>query len=133
VLHADIVILHGLGFAGGGTQHLIGGLRDIDLVRVTAGAGNARQGRKLFGHSGGKAAGVHVQFLQQLGDQSLLLRSEGVQQVLRLQCIVLVLHSQLLGRLQSFKGLLCILIGIHKVKPPFIPEGFVLADESVKC
>ena len=35
VLHADEVVLHGLGFAGGGAEHLIGGLRDIDLVRVT--------------------------------------------------------------------------------------------------
>jgi len=39
------------------------------------------------------------------------------------QRVVLVLHSQLLGCLQSLKGLLGILIGIHKVKPPFIPEG----------
>ena len=35
---------------------------------------------------------------------------------------MLILHSQLLRRLQSLKGLLGILIGIHKVKPPFIPE-----------
>ena len=42
--------------------------------------------------------------------------------MLRLQCIMLILHSQLLRRLQSLKGLLGILIGIHKVKPPFIPE-----------
>ena len=34
-----------------------------------------------------------------------------------------VYKRQLLGCLQSLKGLLGILIGIHKVKPPFIPEG----------
>ena len=62
-------------------------------------------------------------FLQQLRDQAVLLRSQCVQQVGGLQRVVLVLHSQLLGCLQSLKGLLGILIGIHKVKPPFIPEG----------
>ena len=41
----------------------------------------------------------------------------------RFQLIVLVLHSQLLRCLQSFQRFLRILIGIHKVKPPFIPEG----------
>ena len=55
-------------------------------------------------------------------DQALLLRSKGVQQMFRLQSVVLVLHSQLLGCLQSFQSFLSILIGIHKVKPPFIPE-----------
>ena len=62
-------------------------------------------------------------FLQQLGNQAVFLRSQCVQQVGGLQRVVLVLHSQLLGCLQSLKGLLGILIGIHKVKPPFIPEG----------
>ena len=42
--------------------------------------------------------------------------------MLRLQCVMLILHSQLLGCLQSLKGLLGILTGIHKVKPPFVPE-----------
>ena len=123
MLHADEVVLHGLGFAGGGAEHLIGGLRDIDLIGVTAGAGHPGQCGQLFGHSGGKTAGVNVQLLQQLGDQAIFLCSQCVQQVGGLQCIMLVLHSQLLGCLQSLKGLLGILIGIHKVKPPFIPEG----------
>ena len=51
----------------------------------------------------------------------------------RLQSVVLVLHSQLLGCLQSFQSFLSILIGIHKVKPPFIPEGFDLADGRALC
>ena len=123
MLDAYIVVLHGLGFAGGSAQHLIGGLRDIDLVGVTAGAGDPGQSRKLFGHGGSKAAGVNIQLLQQLRDQALLLRSQGVQQMFRLQSVVLVLHSQLLGSLQGFQRFLRILIGIHKVKPPFIPEG----------
>ena len=123
VLHADEVILHGLGLAGGGAEHLIGGLRDIDLIGVTTGAGHPGQCGKLFRHGGGKAAGVNVQLLQQLGDQAVFLRSQCVQQMGGFQCVVLVLHSQLLGCLQSLKGLLRILIGIHKVKPPFIPEG----------
>jgi len=122
VLDAYIVVLHGLGFAGGGAQHLIGGLRDIDLVGVAAGAGHPGHRRELFGHSGGEAACVYVQFLEQLRDQALLLRGQSVEQMLRLQCVVLILHSQLLCGLQSLKGLLGILIGIHKVKPPFIPE-----------
>ena len=113
MLHADIVVLHSLCLAGCGVEHLIGGLRDIDLVGS----------RKLFGHGGRKAAGVHIQLLQQLRDQALLLRSEGMQQMFRFQLIVLVLHSQLLRCLQSLQRFLCILIGIHKVKPPFIPEG----------
>ena len=123
MLHADEVILHGLGFAGGGAEHLISCLRDIDLIGVTAGTGYPGQRGQLFRHSGSKAAGVNVQLLQQLRDQAVLLRSQCVQQVGGLQRIVLVLHSQLLGCLQSLKGLLGILIGIHKVKPPFIPEG----------
>ena len=123
MLHADEVILHGLGFAGGGTEHLIGGLRDIDLIGVATGAGHPRQRGQLFRHGGGKAAGVNIQLLQQLGNQAVFLRSQCVQQVGGLQRIVLILHSQLLGCLQSLKGLLGILIGIHKVKPPFIPEG----------
>ena len=73
------------------------------------------------------------QLLEQLRDQALLLRSKGVQQMFRLQSVVLVLHSQLLGCLQSFQSFLSILIGIHKVKPPFIPEGFDLADEQALC
>ena len=123
MLHADEVVLHGLGFAGGGAEHLIGGLRDIDLIGVTARAGHPGQRGQLFRHGGGKAAGVNVQLLQQLRDQAVFLRSQCVQQVGGLQRVVLVLHSQLLGCLQSLKGLLGILIGIHKVKPPFIPEG----------
>ena len=123
MLHADEVVLHGLGFAGGGAEHLIGCLRDIDLIGVTAGAGHPGQRGQLFRHGGGKAAGVNVQLLQQLGNQAVFLRSQCVQQVGGLQRIVLILHSQLLGCLQSLKGLLGILIGIHKVKPPFIPEG----------
>ena len=62
------------------------------------------------------------QLLEQLRDQALLLRSKGVQQMFRLQSVVLVLHSQLLRCLQSLQRFLRILIGIHKVKPPFIPE-----------
>ena len=62
-------------------------------------------------------------FLQQLRDQALLLRSEGVQQMFGFQLVMLVLHSQLLRCLQSLQRFLRILIGIHKVKPPFIPEG----------
>ena len=123
MLHADEVVLHGLGLTGGGAEHLIGCLRDIDLIGVTAGTGHTGQRRELFGHCGGKAAGVNIQLLQQLGDQAVLLRSQCVQQVSGFQRVVLVLHSQLLGCLQSLKGLLGILIGIHKVKPPFIPEG----------
>ena len=123
MLHADEVVLHGLGFAGGGAEHLIGGLRDIDLIGVAAGTGHPGQRGQLFRHGGGKAAGVNIQLLQQLRDQAVFLRSQCVQQVGGLQRVVLVLHSQLLGCLQSLKGLLGILIGIHKVKPPFIPEG----------
>ena len=133
MLHADVLVLHGLGFTGGGAQDLVGGLRDIDLVRVAAGAGHPGQGRQLFGNGSGKAAGIHVQLLEQLRDQALLLRSKGVQQMFRLQSVVLVLHSQLLGCLQSFQSFLSILIGIHKVKPPFIPEGFDLADGQALC
>ena len=48
-------------------------------------------------------------------DQALLLRSKGVQQMFRLQSVVLVLHSQLLGCLQSFQSFLSILIGIRCV------------------
>ena len=133
MLHADVLVLHGLGFTGSGAQDLVGGLRDIDLVRVAAGAGHPGQGRQLFGNGSGKAAGIHVQLLEQLRDQALLLRSKGVQQMFRLQSVVLVLHSQLLGCLQSFQSFLSILIGIHKVKPPFIPEGFDLADGRALC
>ena len=133
MLHADVLVLHGLGFTGGGAQDLVGGLRDIDLVRVAAGAGHPGQGRQLFGNGSGKAAGIHVQLLEQLRDQALLLRSKGVQQMFRLQSVVLVLHSQLLGCLQSFQSFLSILIGIHKVKPPFIPEGCDLADGHALC
>ena len=55
------------------------------------------------------------QLLEQLRDQALLLRSQGVQQMFRLQSVVLVLHSQLLGSLQSFQRFLRILIGIHRI------------------
>ena len=115
MLHTDVFVLHSLGFPGGGAQNFIRCLRDIDLVRVTAGAGHPGQGRQLFGHGSGKAARVHVQLLQKLRDQALLLRSQGVQQMFRLQSIVLVLHSQLLGSLQSFQRFLRILIGIHRI------------------
>ena len=123
MLYADIVVLHGLCLAGCGAEHLIGGLRDIDLVGVTAGAGHPGQSRKLFSHGGRKAAGVHIHLLQQLRDQALLLRSQCVQQMFGFQLVMLVLHCQLLRCLQSLQRFLRILIGIHKVKPPFIPEG----------
>jgi len=96
MLYADIVVLHGLCLAGCGAEHLIGSLRDIDLVGVTAGAGHPGQSRKLFGHGGRKAAGVHVHLLQQLRDQALLLRSQCVQQMFGFQLVMLILHSQLL-------------------------------------
>ena len=88
---------------------------DINLVRVTAGAGHTGQRRELFGRGGGKAAGVHVQLLQKLGDEALLLRCKGVEQMLRLQGVVLVLHGQLLRGLKGFQRLLGILIGIHRI------------------
>ena len=55
------------------------------------------------------------QLLEQLRDEPLLLRCQCVQQVFRLQCIVLVLHGQLLSSLQRFQRLLGILIGIHRI------------------
>ena len=115
MLYADIVILHGLCLAGCGAEHLIGGLRDIDLVGVTAGAGHPWHGRELFSHSGGEAARVHIQLLEQLRDQALLLGGQCMEQVLRLHGVVLVLHRQLLGSLQCFQCLLGILIGIHRI------------------
>ena len=103
-----------------------GGKGYSNVVMVTLGTGVGGgiilNGKMLFGHSGGEAACVHIQFLEQLGDQALLLCRQSVEQMLRLQCVMLILHSQLLRRLQSLKGLLGILIGIHKLKPPFIPE-----------
>jgi hypothetical protein len=133
MLNTDVFVLHGLGFPGGGAQDFIRCLRDIDFVGVTARAGHPGHCGKLFGHSGGEAARVHIQFLQKLGDQALLLCRQSVEQMLRLQCVMLILHGQLLGSLQSFQSFLSILIGIHKVKPPFIPEGFDLADGQSLC
>ena len=113
VLDADELILHGLGLAGGGAQHLVGGLGDIDLVGVAARAGHPGQAGQLFGHGGGEAAGVHVHFLEQLGDQPVLLAGDGQQQVFGLQGVVLVLHGQLLGGLDGLDGFLGILVGVH--------------------
>ncbi|CDC30491.1 putative uncharacterized protein [Faecalibacterium sp. CAG:82] len=115
MLDADVIVFHGLGFPGGSAQDLIRCLRDIDLVGVTAGAGHPGHGRKLFGHSGGEAARVHIQLLEQLRDQALLLGGQCKEQVLRLHGVVLVLHRQLLGSLQCFQCLLGILIGIHRI------------------
>ncbi len=115
MLDAHVVVFHGLGLTGGGAQHLVGGLRDIHLVGVTARAGHTGHTGKLFGHGSREAARVNVQFLQKLRDKALLLRCQSVEQMLRLQRVMLILHSQLLCCLQSFKGLLSILIGIHKV------------------
>ncbi len=114
VLDADVVILHGLGLAGGSAQHFVRCLRDIDLVRVTARAGHPGHCGKLFRHGSREAACVHIQLLQKLRDQALLLRSQGVQQMLRLQCVMLILHSQLLGCLQSFQCLLGIFMDFNK-------------------
>ena len=113
MLDADKFILHGLGFPGGSAQDLVGGLGDIDFVRVTARTGHPGQGRQFFSHGGGEAAGIHAHLLEQLGDQAVFLAGDGQQQVLRLQGVVLVLHGQLLGRLDGLDGFLCILIGIH--------------------
>ena len=113
VLDADELVLHGLGLPGGGAQDLVGGLGDIDLVRVAALTGHPGQAGQFFGHGGGKAAGLHVHFLEQLGDQPVFLAGDGQQQVLGLQGVVLVLHGQLLGGLDGLDGLLGILVGIH--------------------
>ena len=115
MLDADVIVFHGLGFPGGSAQDLIRCLRDIDLVGVTAGAGHPGHGRELFSHSGGEAARVHIQLLEQLRDQALLLGGQCMEQVLRLHGVVLVLHRQLLGSLQCFQCLLGILIGIHRI------------------
>ena len=115
MLDADVIVFHGLGFPGGGAQDLIRCLRDIDLVGVAAGAGHPGHGRELFSHSGGEAARVHIQLLEQLRNQALLLGGQCMEQVLRLHGVVLVLHRQLLGSLQCFQCLLGILIGIHRI------------------
>ena len=76
---------------------------------------NALEPEHLLHALASQEQGLIPQLLQKLRDQALLLRSQGVQQMLRLQSVVLVLHSQLLGSLQSFQCFLRILIGIHRI------------------
>ena len=56
VFHADVLVLHGGGAFFGGRQHLVGGLGDIDLIRLAAGTGHMGQGRHLLAGRRGKAA-----------------------------------------------------------------------------
>ena len=104
MLHADILVLHLLGLGLGGGQGLIQLGGDIDLLGVTAGAGDAGEGLHLLHRRPGERLGVGAHAGQQLGDQAVLLAGQGREQMLLLDGLVGIFHRQALGRLQRLDG-----------------------------
>ena len=117
VFHAHILVLHGGGAFFGGRKDLVGGLGDVDLIRLAAGTGHMGQGRHLLCGCRGKAARLGPQLLQQLRDEPAFLAGNRGQQVLGLQRLVLVFNGKALGALQSLQGFLGEFVGIHWATP----------------
>ena len=141
MLDADVFILHLLGLGFGRVEGAIHLVRDIDLLRVAAGAGHLGQRGDLLGRGGQEVAGFHPHFGQQLGDQPVLLLGERDKQMFRFKRLVGIFDRQALGVLDGLDGLLGKLIGVHKAKPPSPIELSIqhskrfaaLANESLEC
>ena len=115
VLYRDILILHVVGGFLRLIQHLINLVGNIDFPGFPSGTGHMRQ--RLHG-----AAGVRLQsfrryahFQQQLGDQPLILRQQGIEEVFLFQLHILMLDGDILSRLDGFQGFLGEFLGVHKL------------------
>ena len=113
MLHADVFILHLLGLLFRCVEGAVKITRDIDLLRVTAGAGHAGQCLHLLQSRLCKGIGVHAEGLQHLRDKPVLLLGQRGEQMLLLHRVVGIFHRDALCSLQSLTGLLCHLFDIH--------------------
>ena len=113
MLHADVFILHLLGLLFRCVEGAVQITRDINFLRVTAGAGHAGQCLHLLQSRLCKGIGVHAEGLQHLRDESVLLLGQRSEQMLLLHCVVGIFHRDALRSLQGLTGLLCHLFDIH--------------------
>ena len=113
MLYADVFILHLLGLLFRCVEGAVKIARDINLLRVTAGAGHAGQCLNLLQSRLCKGIGVHAEGLQHLRDESVLLLGQRSEQMLLLHRVVGIFHRDALRSLQGLAGLLCHLFDIH--------------------
>ena len=113
MLYADVFILHLLGLLFRCVEGAVQIARDINFLRVTAGAGHAGQCLHLLQSRLCKGIGVHAEGLQHLRDKPVLLLCQRSEQMLLLHRVVGIFHRDALCSLQSLTGLLCHLFDIH--------------------
>ena len=127
VLDADVVVLEALCFGLGAVQHGDHTRRDIDLHGV---AGNLRpltqRARDAFDHVFDR----HVETVEDLARQAVLVREQGQQYVLDIPLGVTVLSHHLLGGLDRLLGLLCEPVLSHHVVVPFAPIAHVVSSTN---
>ena len=80
VFNADVFILHLLGLLFRSVEGTVQVARDIDFLRVAAGAGHARQLRQLRVHRSLKAFKSHAHLFQQLRHEAVFLLQKRGQQ-----------------------------------------------------
>ena len=128
MLHGDILILHGLGGLFRALQGAVHILGHIDLIGLPAAAGYLGQLVYLGLHRRLEAGHGHAHGSEQLGHKPLSVRNQSQQQVLLLDLLLSIFHSQILGPLNGGQRLLGKTIHIHKAKPPC--SGFVAFQHS---
>ena len=123
VLDGNIFVAHPVGLLLRFIERAVHILRDVNLVRLTAGAGH-------FGKLGKRALrrlldrfGLHAHLGQHLRDQAVFLCQQRIEQVRLLDLHVAVFNGQGLCVLHSFPGFLRQLVDIHHCHSPFKESG----------
>ena len=134
MLNADVFILHLFGLLFGSLQGFVGGLADIHLFGVAPAAGNMGQRGHLFHHGAAESGRVNIHAGEQLRDQAVFLPGQRGQQMLRLECLILIFNGKALGTLQGLHGFLGETTCIHNIKPPLwksLKLGWLLVSNRI--
>ena len=100
MLDGDVLVLEPLGLVLGPDQELLQPLREIDLARLDAGAGDLGPARQLALDLGLERLGRHFHAGEQAGDQPLRLLQEGEEKVLAVDLLMPVAKRFRLGALE---------------------------------
>ena len=114
MFNGQVFILHPFGSLLRLQQGLFHIVRDIDLARLPAGAGNTRDPVQVFLQAGDEARDGQAAFCQQLGDQLAFILGQGEHQVFLLNIHMLIFNGERLRPFQGGYGLLRKLVHIHR-------------------
>ena len=106
VLDGDIFVLHLRGDLLGEIEHPVAFRRDIDLVGLSAAAGNAGDLVENALQRGEERRRIRAHLLEERADQPAVLRNERVDEMLRGDLEIIALHGEGLRGFQGIEGFL---------------------------